>query len=93
MSGVVILWELVTMAFDFGGGRVSWDAASCEEKISEGVEMCPFLRNIGVTTSFAFSDMKFPVPAPVSLIKIPLLLYAFWEGRRQVPRFRKHLSH
>jgi hypothetical protein len=52
------------MAFDFGRGKVSWDAA-CEDKISDGVELCPFLRNIGVTTSFAFSNMKFPVPAPV----------------------------
>ncbi|KAG0555060.1 hypothetical protein M758_12G144900 [Ceratodon purpureus] len=53
------------MAFDFGRAKVSWDAA-CEDKISEGVELCPFLRNIGVTTSFAFSNMKFPVPAPVA---------------------------
>ena len=56
--------QVAKMAFDFGRAKVSWDAA-CEDKISEGVELCPFLRNIGVTTSFAFSNMKFPVPAPV----------------------------
>ena len=49
----------------FGMRRMSWDAA-CDDKITEGVEMCPFLRNIGVTTSFSFSNLKFPVPAPVS---------------------------
>lgn len=60
------------MGFDFGrGGRV------CDDKISEGVELCPFLRNIGVTTSFAFSNLKFPVPAPVSLRPNPFPLLSF----------------
>lgn len=51
----------------FGMRRMSWDVA-CDDKIAEGVEMCPFLRNIGVTTSFSFSNLKFPVPAPVSAL-------------------------
>lgn len=55
------------MGFDFGrGGRV------CDDKISEGVELCPFLRNIGVTTSFAFSNLKFPVPAPTRAGRGPI---------------------
>jgi len=62
------------MAFDLRGWGVSLDAG-CEDKISEGVELCPFLRNIGVTTSFAFSKMKFPVPTPVSFFDFPLFLF------------------
>jgi hypothetical protein len=41
------------------GAMASMDAA-CE---AEGVERCPFLRNIGLSTSFAFSKLKFPAPA------------------------------
>jgi len=50
---------------------MSWDAA-CDDKITEGVEMCPFLRNIGVTTSFSFSNLKFPVPAPTRAGRGPI---------------------
>lgn len=47
--------------------------ASCEDKVSEGVELCPFLRNIGVSTSFVFSKLKLPTPAPVT----PWLLLSY----------------
>jgi hypothetical protein len=55
--------EAYKMAFGVRG--MSLDAA-CNDKITDGVELCPFLRNIGVATSFSFSSFKFPVPAPVS---------------------------
>jgi hypothetical protein len=57
------------MAAGFGG--MSLDAA-CNDKIIEGMQLCPFLRNIGVATSFSFSSFKFPVPAPVSLLRVKL---------------------
>jgi hypothetical protein len=57
------------MASGFGG--MSLDAA-CNDKITEGAQLCPFLRNIGVATSFSFSSLKFPVPAPVSLLRVNL---------------------
>jgi hypothetical protein len=54
-----------------GLGGMSLDAA-CNDKLTEGVQLCPFLRNIGVATSFSFSSFKFPVPAPVSLLRMNL---------------------
>ncbi|CAK9872708.1 unnamed protein product [Sphagnum jensenii] len=57
------------MASGFGG--MSLDAA-CNDKITEGAQLCPFLRNIGVATSFSFSSLKFPVPAPTRALRGPI---------------------
>lgn len=71
----------IEMASNLSRGRVSWNSA-CEDKISEGVELCPFLRNIGVTTSFAFSNLNFPVPAPVSDNSKPFFPFTVSEKSR-----------
>ncbi|CAM6034843.1 unnamed protein product [Sphagnum compactum] len=55
----------------FGVRGMSLDAA-CNDKITDGVELCPFLRNIGVATSFSFSSFKFPVPAPTRASRGPI---------------------
>jgi hypothetical protein len=55
----------------FGVRGMSLDAA-CNDKIADGVELCPFLRNIGVATSFSFSSFKFPVPAPTRAGRGPI---------------------
>ncbi|CAL4915818.1 unnamed protein product [Urochloa decumbens] len=34
-----------------------------EETVQQGIERCPFLRNINEPTSFSFSSTNFPVPA------------------------------
>lgn len=54
------------MSSSSGFRGMSFDATCYDDRISEGVELCPFLRNIGVATSFSFSSFKFPTPAPVS---------------------------
>ncbi|KAI5069231.1 hypothetical protein GOP47_0015532 [Adiantum capillus-veneris] len=39
------------------------EGVSFDRMVSEGVQMCPFLRNIGVSTNFSFSSLsRFPAP-------------------------------
>eukprot|EP00249_Psilotum_nudum_P021702 c28212_g1_i1 orf=3-782(-) len=49
---------------DFLGIDVFGDSSSCEKMIAEGVERCPFLKNIGKPTGFCFSSpLRFPTLA------------------------------
>ncbi|CAK9204477.1 unnamed protein product [Sphagnum troendelagicum] len=84
----------------FGVRGMSLDAA-CNDKITDGVELCPFLRNIGVATSFSFSSFKFPVPAPTRASRGPIFedgpgfenAFRLFHGRDGVvPLSEKHTS-
>ncbi|KAH8933691.1 hypothetical protein BDL97_18G043300 [Sphagnum fallax] len=60
------------MSSSSGFRGMSFDATCYDDRISEGVEICPFLRNIGVATSFSFSSFKFPTPAPTRAVRGPI---------------------
>jgi hypothetical protein len=60
------------MSSSSGFRGMGFDATCDDDKISEGVELCPFLRNIGVATSFSFSSFKLPTPAPTRAVRGPI---------------------